>query len=187
MSISGDFAFAGTGNCSGSVAAGASCTISVNFTPTTTGTRTGTVTIADNASNSPQTIPLTGSGVSSSGLTTVSVSPTSLTFGRVKVGHTSSAQTVTVTNTGSRTGTDIVPVYVHQPVSPVIAPRQRLVGFARVDIDPGQSKSKTVQVTFQVSQLAVTPGDIEASGRPQVETGSHQVHVEGLSAGFVVS
>jgi hypothetical protein len=101
LQISGDFAFAGAGNCSGSVAAGASCSISVNFTPTTTGTRTGTVTIADNASNSPQTIPLTGSGVSSSGLTTVSVSPTSLTFGRVKVGHTSSAQTVTVTNTGS--------------------------------------------------------------------------------------
>ena len=91
----------------------------------------------------------------------------------------------TVTNTGTRTGTDIVPVYVHQPVSPVIAPPQRLVGFARVDLDPGQSK--TGQVTFQVSQLAVTPGDIEASGRPQVETGSYQVQVGSLSAGFAVT
>jgi beta-glucosidase len=90
-----------------------------------------------------------------------------------------------VTNTGSRAGTDIVPVYVHQPLSQVIAPPQRLVGFARVDLDPGQSK--TMQVTFQVSQLAVTPGDIEASGRPQVETGSYQVHVESLSTGFVVT
>ena len=101
LQISGDFVFAGTGNCSGSVAAGASCTISVNFTPATIGTRTGTVTITDNASNSPQTIPLTGSGVSSSGSTTVSVSPTSLSFGRVRVGNTSGPQTVTVTNTGS--------------------------------------------------------------------------------------
>ena len=101
LQISGDFVFAGTGNCSGSVAAGASCTISVKFTPATTGTRTGTVTITDNASNSPQTIPLTGSGVSSSGSTTVSVSPASLSFGRVKVGHVSASQTVTVTNTGS--------------------------------------------------------------------------------------
>ncbi|PYU88930.1 MAG: hypothetical protein DMG25_19485 [Acidobacteria bacterium] len=101
LQISGDFAFAGTGNCSGSVAAGASCSISVNFTPTTTGTRTGTVTITDNASNSPQTIPLTGSGVSSSGSTTLSVSPASLSFGRVKVGHVSASKTVTVTNTGS--------------------------------------------------------------------------------------
>ena len=70
-------------------------------------------------------------------------------------------------------------------VSLVIAPPQRLVGFARVDLDPGQSK--TVQVTFRVSQLAVTPGDIEASGRPQVETGPYQVQVDSLSAGFVVT
>ena len=91
----------------------------------------------------------------------------------------------TVTNTGSRAGTDIVPVYVHQPLSQVIAPPQRLVGFARVDLDPGQSK--TMQVTFPVSHLAVTPGDIEASGRPQVETGSYEVQVESLSAGFVVT
>jgi beta-glucosidase len=92
---------------------------------------------------------------------------------------------LTVTNTGGRAGTDIVPVYAHQPVSQVIAPPQRLVGFARVDLDPGQSK--TVQVTFRVSQLAVTPGDIEASGRPQVETGPYQVQVDSLSAGFVVT
>ena len=64
LQISGDFAFAGTGNCSGSVAAAASCTISVNFTPSATGTRTATVTITDNAAGSPQHISLTGSGVS---------------------------------------------------------------------------------------------------------------------------
>jgi hypothetical protein len=33
----------------------------------------------------------------------------------------------------------------------------------------------------------VTPGDIEASGRPQVETGSYQVQVGSLSVGFVVT
>jgi len=38
------------------------CTISVMFTPTATGPRTGTLTITDNASNSPQTVPLTGTG-----------------------------------------------------------------------------------------------------------------------------
>ncbi|PYU92591.1 MAG: hypothetical protein DMG25_11805, partial [Acidobacteria bacterium] len=102
LTIGGDFAFAGSGTCGSSVAAGASCAISVDFAPTTTGTRTGTVTITDNASNSPQTISLTGSGVSpSGGSTTVSVSPTSLSFGRVKVGHTSGSQTVTVRNTGT--------------------------------------------------------------------------------------
>jgi len=92
----------------------------------------------------------------------------------------------TVANMGIRAGTDIVPVYVHQPVSTVIAPAKRLVGFARVDLAPAQSK--TVHVTFPVSQLAVTPGDIEAPGRPQVETGSYQVIVDVLTpVGFVVS
>jgi beta-glucosidase len=92
----------------------------------------------------------------------------------------------TVTNRGSRAGTDIVPVYVHQPVSAVVVPDKRLVGFTRVDLDAGQSK--TVQVRFQVSQLAVTPGDIEASGRRQVESGSYQVEVDHLTpATFVVS
>jgi beta-glucosidase len=81
----------------------------------------------------------------------------------------------TVSNTGSRAGTDIVPVYVHQPVSPVLVPDQRLAGFTRVTLDPGQSK--TVQVSFPVSVLAVTPGDIESTTPPAVELGSYQVQI----------
>ena len=67
--------------------------------------------------------------------------------------------TFTVSNTGSVAGTDVVPVYVHQPVSLVVVPPQRLVGFARVTLNPGQTK--TVHVAFPASALAVTPGDIE--------------------------
>jgi beta-glucosidase len=95
--------------------------------------------------------------------------------------------TFTVTNTGSRAGTDIVPVYVHQPVSLVVVPNQRLAAFTRVTLNPGQSK--TVSVTFPVSVLAVTPGDIEAAGPPQVETGAYQVQLGSpatLTAGFTV-
>ena len=44
------------------VAAGANCTIAVNFTPTQKGVRTGAVTFTDNAPNSPQQLPLTGTG-----------------------------------------------------------------------------------------------------------------------------
>jgi beta-glucosidase len=83
--------------------------------------------------------------------------------------------TFTVTNTGSRAGTDIVPVYVHQPVSVVVVPPQRLVGFTRVTLDPGQSK--TVDVSFPVTELAVTGGDIDSSSQPQVELGSYQVQI----------
>ena len=83
--------------------------------------------------------------------------------------------TFTVSNTGSRAGVDIVPVYVHQPVSAVVVPPQRLVGFARVDLKPG--KSDTVNVSFPVTELAVTPGDIEATSPPQVEPGAYQVQI----------
>jgi beta-glucosidase len=95
--------------------------------------------------------------------------------------------TFTVTNTGSRAGTDIVPVYVHQPVSLVTVPDQRLAAFTRVTLNPG--KSKTVSVTFPVSVLAVTPGDIESDSPPQVETGAYQAQLgtpATLTANFTI-
>jgi len=53
----------GTDDCIGTtLPAGASCTISVTFSPTTTGTRTANVLYTDNAPNSPQSVPLTGTG-----------------------------------------------------------------------------------------------------------------------------
>ena len=92
--------------------------------------------------------------------------------------------TVTVKNTGTRAGTQVVPVYVHQPVSDLVVPSQRLVGFTRVTLDPGQSK--VMQIPFPVSVLAVTPGDIDASARPQVESGSYAVQVDAMTAAFTI-
>jgi Abnormal spindle-like microcephaly-assoc'd, ASPM-SPD-2-Hydin len=60
ISTSGDFAQ--TNNCGASLAVGASCTINVTFTPTTTQSRIGTLSVTDNASGSPQTVSLSGSG-----------------------------------------------------------------------------------------------------------------------------
>jgi beta-glucosidase len=94
------------------------------------------------------------------------------------------AATFTVANTGSRAGADVVPVYVHQPVSDVIAPPRRLVGFARVNLAPGESR--VVRVTFDVEELAVTSGDIDGAGSRRVETGPYEVQVGNLSAGFTV-
>jgi beta-glucosidase len=89
--------------------------------------------------------------------------------------HGTATATFTVSNTGSRSGTDIVPVYVAQPVSSVVVPPQRLVGFTRVTLDPGQSR--TVHVDFPVSTLAETQGDIDASGPPKVEPGDYVVQL----------
>jgi hypothetical protein len=60
VSASGDFSQ--TNNCS-TLAVGASCTVTVKFTPTTSGARTGAVTITSNANNSPTAIALSGSGI----------------------------------------------------------------------------------------------------------------------------
>jgi beta-propeller repeat-containing protein/ASPM-SPD-2-Hydin domain-containing protein/centrosomal CEP192-like protein len=95
---SGDFAVAGNNTCGNSLAGGASCTINVTFTPTAAGTRTGTITFTDSAASSPQTISLTGNGVS--GLSGT-LSPTSLNFGNQTLGASGVSQTVNLKNTGS--------------------------------------------------------------------------------------
>ncbi len=60
----GDFAIlSGTNTCGGSVAANMACTLQIVFTPTAGGSRNGTLTVADNAANSPQMLSLTGAGV----------------------------------------------------------------------------------------------------------------------------
>jgi beta-glucosidase len=84
--------------------------------------------------------------------------------------------TFTVSNTGTRRGTDIVPVYVAQPVSSVVVPPQRLVGFTRVTLDAGQSQ--TVKVQFPVSTLGETQGDINADAPPTVQAGSYIVQLD---------
>jgi hypothetical protein len=84
--------FSDTTTCGTTVVAGASCTITVTFTPTTVNARTGTISVTDNAPASPQTVALSGTG------TYVSWTPTSLIFANQAVGTTSAAQTITFTN-----------------------------------------------------------------------------------------
>jgi hypothetical protein len=55
--------FSQTNNCTGGLPGGSSCAINVIFTPGATGTRNATLSIIDNAANSPQTITITGNGI----------------------------------------------------------------------------------------------------------------------------
>jgi hypothetical protein len=124
FSISGanssDFALAsgagaGTCNPSGSLAATASCTISVTFTPTAMGARAATLSIADNATGSPQSVSLNGTGtnaqviisIPSGGSTTATATPGGTAYfgleitgatgvsGTVQLGCTPSSPTIT--------------------------------------------------------------------------------------------
>jgi len=62
-----------SGGCcpTGTLAAGASCTINVLFTPQAAGARTATLLVADNATGSPQMVALSGTGGTSSVIITV--------------------------------------------------------------------------------------------------------------------
>ncbi|WP_248960639.1 ThuA domain-containing protein [Sphaerisporangium perillae] len=64
VATTGDFAQ--TKTCGTTLAAGASCTVNVTFTPTASGSRTGTLTVASNDPNSPLTVTLSGTGATAS-------------------------------------------------------------------------------------------------------------------------
>jgi hypothetical protein len=89
--------FAQSNACGTSVAANGNCTISVTFTPSVTGTEAASLSIADNASGSPQTVSLSGTGTAA----LASLSPTSLAFGNQPDDMTGTAQTVTLSNSGN--------------------------------------------------------------------------------------
>ncbi len=74
-SITGDFLIS-SNSCGTSLAAGSSCVVQVEFKPTATGTRTGTLTISDSPDNaSPHQIGLSGSGVTATSCTPSTVNP----------------------------------------------------------------------------------------------------------------
>ncbi|UXA21039.1 glycoside hydrolase family 3 C-terminal domain-containing protein [Mycobacterium sp. SMC-4] len=68
--------------------------------------------------------------------------------------------TVTVTNTGSRDGREVVQVYASKAESAVIRPPQELKGFDVVDIAPGSTQS--VSVRFPRSDLAYWDDRVDA-------------------------
>ncbi len=95
IAAGGDFT---AGNdCGTSLAAGASCTLTVTFTPTAAGNRTGTLTLNDSAANSPQTVSLQGTGIEPPAAL---LSSPALTFGSQAVGSGSAAITVALSNPG---------------------------------------------------------------------------------------
>ena len=94
--VSGDFALASNA-CGASLSSGASCAMMVTFTPTVVGARTGTLSLATNASGSPQSLALTGAG----GVSGSTLSSGALAFGSVNLGSSSAAQTLTISNGGT--------------------------------------------------------------------------------------
>ena len=57
--------------------------------------------------------------------------------------------TVDVTNTGKLAGKETVQVYIHDQKSGLKRPEKELKGFAKVDLQPGETKSVSIQLDFR--------------------------------------
>jgi endoglucanase Acf2 len=89
VAVTGDFSQ--TNNCGTSLAANASCAINVSFKPTAAGARTGTLTVSDNASNSPQTAALSGTGVTQGPAAPTNLTATAISSSQINLSWTASA------------------------------------------------------------------------------------------------
>ncbi|MGW0808602.1 beta-xylosidase/alpha-l-arabinosidase [Nonomuraea sp. NPDC002799] len=75
---------------------------------------------------------------------------------------------ITIRNTGERSGAEIVQLYLHDPVAQTTRPEVRLIGYARVPLEPGQAARVTFEVPADVTSFTglhgrrvVEPGDVE--------------------------
>jgi len=103
LSISGITATSGyavTHNCGASLAAAASCTLSVTFTPAGQGAAPGSVSVASNAAGSPHAVTLTGTGVAASPVLAWLPTTTTLAFGNLTIGSPATTQTLSLINNG---------------------------------------------------------------------------------------
>lgn len=76
-----------------------------------------------------------------------------------------------VRNAGNKAGTEIVQFYVHDVAASMVRPVKELVGFAKVDLQPGEEK--TVCLSLPMSQLAFLDADM----RWKVEHGKVELMV----------
>ena len=75
---------------------------------------------------------------------------------------------LTVRNTGDRAGSDVVQLYLHDPVASVVRPVRRLIGFHKVRLEPGTAARIAVRVPAALAGFTgvglrriVEPGAIE--------------------------
>jgi hypothetical protein len=104
--LTGDFTISAN-TCTGSLAVGSSCNLSIVFAPTATGARSGLLTIYANISGGQATVALSGTATAPASIV---LTPGSLTYAATLVNQTTAAQTLTVANTGGSTATLQTPV-----------------------------------------------------------------------------
>lgn len=145
--------FGQTNNCSGSLAAGASCTVNVTFTPAVGGLRTANISVSDSVST-PLLVPIFGSG-SDFQISATAFSPVSIAAG------SSSTSTVSISSLGGFSGT--VSLSCASGLAAGIS-----CSFNPATVSPSSagavSSTLTVNTTASASPAAYTIGIAGASG-----------------------
>ncbi len=84
---------------------------------------------------------------------------------------------LTVRNTGDRPGTEVVQLYLHDPVAQVARPVVALVGYARVELAPGQARRVRFGLHTDLASFTGRRGDrIVEPGRIELRLGTSSAH-----------
>ncbi|WP_406261422.1 glycoside hydrolase family 3 C-terminal domain-containing protein [Streptomyces chartreusis] len=83
---------------------------------------------------------------------------------------------LTVRNTGARAGADVIQLYLHDPVASITRPDVRLIGYQRVELEPGEARRVTFHFHTDLSSFT------DRSGRRVVEPGELELRVGASSA-----
>ena len=153
------------------LAGGASCTISMKFNPQSTGAKRGSIVITDSDPSSPQLVGLSGTGTSN-----VSLSPTSITFNTQAVTTVSAATKITLTN---NTGASIT---LGNPAVTVTGP---FVNASSTTCTPDLIIANTgtcvINVEFKPTVVGFASGSISVADNDV--TGSQSVALQGNGTG----
>jgi beta-glucosidase len=85
---------------------------------------------------------------------------------------------VTVANTGSRAGDEVVILYLHDAYSSVTTPVRQVVAFGRLHLLPGEAQTLTLHI--QADQLAL----YDQHMRRAIEPGTFEVYAGDQTASF---
>ena len=160
IAMSGDFAETDTCvSASGGVAVGGTCALQVSFLPSATGVRTGLVTIYGNVTGGQATASLSGAATAAAA---VVLNPVSATFSATNVGARSTAQNITVSNTG---GTMVT------LQTPVVA-GDYAISASTCGATLGPSSGCTVSVVFAPTAAGVRQGTFSIADSVGTQTAS---------------
>jgi beta-xylosidase len=118
--------------------------------------------------------------------TTFEYSPLKLASSNVDVSGEARVS-LSVTNTGKRRGTEVVQLYAADIATGVTLPAEQLIGFARLHLEPGASKTVSFEVPLSVLAYTGVSGDLVMEPGPvEVSAGSSSSDIRS-SATFTVT